>query len=110
MTANEYQREALVTWKKTPIHGFGWLYPALGAAGEVGELVNKVKKLFRDDGGTLTWGREKAMVEEMGDVLWYIAVMAHELGFTLEEVMRRNIEKLRSRQERGTIHGDGDNR
>lgn len=110
MTANEYQQEALVTWTRNPIPGFPYLYPLMGLVGEAGEIQNKVKKLFRDDGALLTAERRAALIEELGDAQWYLAVAAHELGTSLEEVMRHNIAKLRDRQERGVVQGDGDNR
>ena len=47
---------------------------------------------------------------ELGDVLWYISTLADDLGVTLEEVAKANIEKLQSRMERNKIKGDGDNR
>ena len=80
------------------------LYPALGLCGEAGEVAEKVKKNIRDgkslDGVGL----------ELGDVLWYISALADDLGVTLEEVAKANIEKLQSRMERNKIKGDGDNR
>ena len=80
------------------------VYPALGLCGEAGEVAEKVKKNIRDgkslDGVGL----------EVGDVLWYISALADDLGVTLEEVAKTNIEKLQSRMERNKIKGDGDNR
>ena len=80
------------------------VYPALGLCGEAGEVAEKVKKNIRDgkslDGDAL----------ELGDVLWYISTLADDLGVTLEEVAKANIEKLQSRMERNKIKGDGDNR
>ena len=46
----------------------------------------------------------------MGDVLWYVANLAKELGISMDEVAQKNIEKLQSRQQRGELHGSGDNR
>ncbi|MEZ4102976.1 MAG: MazG nucleotide pyrophosphohydrolase domain-containing protein [Candidatus Paceibacterota bacterium] len=48
--------------------------------------------------------------KEIGDVLWYLSALSNDLGFTLEEVAEKNLEKLKSRQERGVVHGNGDNR
>ena len=80
------------------------VYPALGLCGEAGEVAEKVKKNIRDgkslDGVGL----------ELGDVLWYISALADDLGVTLEEVAKANIEKIQSRMERNKIKGDGDNR
>ena len=61
------------------------------------------------DGKTLKECRAD-LVKELGDVLWYVANVAHELNITLEEVASRNIEKLQSRKKRDKLHGDGDDR
>lgn len=86
------------------------IYPALGLAGEAGEVCNKAKKIIRDDGGKLTDDKKEQLIDEAGDCLWYLANLATDLGVTLEEVARRNLSKLQSRQERGTLTGSGDNR
>ena len=85
-------------------------YPALGLAGEAGELANKVKKVLRDDGGAITEERRKDLLDELGDVLWYVAELATCLGGDLQEVAAKNIEKLQSRAERGKLQGQGDQR
>lgn len=86
------------------------IYPALGLAGEAGEICNKTKKILRDDAGNLTDEKRSQLIDELGDVLWYVANLATDLGVTLEEVARLNMAKLNSRKERGTIKGSGDNR
>ncbi len=81
-------------------------YPALGLAGETGEVCEKIKKHVRD-------GREldkKELAKEMGDVLWYLAVLANDLGLRLSEVADTNLKKLIDRASRGVISGSGDNR
>lgn len=81
-------------------------YPLLGLNGEVGEVCEKVKKHIRD-------GREldkEDLTKELGDVLWYLAITARDLGIDLQEVAEVNIAKLQSRKERGVIQGSGDNR
>jgi NTP pyrophosphatase (non-canonical NTP hydrolase) len=94
----EYPREA-------------WLaYPALGLAGEAGEVAEHAKKAIRDDGGSVSDERRAAMAKELGDVLWYVAQLASELGLALEDVARENLEKLSSRQRRGVLSGSGDER
>ena len=111
MIMNEYQKAAKDTVVYEPI-GKVPLYPALGLAGEAGEVANKVKKYIRVDGINAEFNHEekKELVKELGDVLWYLAVLADECGYTLEEVAQMNINKLMSRKERGVLHGDGDNR
>lgn len=108
MKLNEYQKKAT----ETAIYGSGskLVYPILGLVGEAGELANKYKKVLRDNGGILTPEVREAMKKELGDVLWYIAATANDLGTTLEEVAEENISKLKSRQTRGKIGGSGDNR
>jgi NTP pyrophosphatase (non-canonical NTP hydrolase) len=50
------------------------------------------------------------MALELSDVCWYVAVLAYELDYTLEEIMQMNLDKLSSRKERGVLSGSGDNR
>ncbi|WP_337845119.1 nucleoside triphosphate pyrophosphohydrolase family protein [Thermus sp.] len=106
MTLEAYQEEA----KKTALYpeAHRLLYPTLGLVGEAGELANKVKKVLRDHGGVLTEEAREALLLELGDVLWYVAQVATDLGVSLEAVAQKNLEKLRSRAERGRIGGSGD--
>ncbi len=85
-------------------------YPALGLAGEAGEVCEQVKKMIRDDGGRLTDTRRQALRKELGDVLWYVAAVCAELNLEMSDVAAANIEKLADRAERGVIGGDGDDR
>ena len=85
-------------------------YPALGLAGEAGEIANKVKKIFRDQQGTVTHENRAALSKELGDVLWYLAALATDLDLNLSEVAEGNLAKLRGRAEAGTIQGSGDER
>ena len=94
----EYPREA-------------WLaYPALGLAGEAGEVAEHAKKAIRDDGGMVSDERRAAMRKELGDVLWYVAQLASELGLELDDIAEANLAKLLSRQRRGVLSGSGDER
>jgi NTP pyrophosphatase (non-canonical NTP hydrolase) len=88
----------------------GLAYVTLGLAGEAGEIANKVKKVYRDQQGVPTAETVEKLADELGDVLWYCAMLASELGYNLADVASRNYEKLMSRKERGVIRGDGDNR
>lgn len=105
---NEYQRCAL----ETADYPKEWdiIYPTLGLAGESGEVAEKVKKTIRDHNGNFDTERCCAIASELGDCLWYVSVMAHDIGFTLQEIAEMNYEKLQSRKRRNKIHGDGDNR
>jgi NTP pyrophosphatase (non-canonical NTP hydrolase) len=94
----EYPREAWLT------------YPALGLAGEAGEVAEHAKKAIRDDAGQVTDERRSAMAKELGDVLWYVSQLATELGLELDEIAQGNLDKLLSRQRRGVLSGSGDER
>jgi NTP pyrophosphatase (non-canonical NTP hydrolase) len=88
-----------------------WLaYPALGLAGEAGEIAEHAKKAIRDDAGTVSDERRAAMAKELGDVLWYVAQLASELDLDLNEIAEANLRKLLSRQRRGVLSGSGDDR
>lgn len=108
MTLNEYMQAALET--AVYPEEYRIIYPALGMTGEAGEVADKVKKVIRDDNQNFSAARKIEIAKEVGDVLWFCATMAHDLGFTLEEVGIINIEKLKSRKERDVIGGSGDNR
>jgi NTP pyrophosphatase (non-canonical NTP hydrolase) len=84
-------------------------YCGLGL-GEAGEVQGKIKKIIRDDGGIVTQEKRLEIGKEIGDVLWYTARLAHELGFFLGDLAEQNIYKLEDRKERGVLGGSGDNR
>jgi NTP pyrophosphatase (non-canonical NTP hydrolase) len=81
-----------------------------GLTGEAGEVADKFKKVLRDKEGVLTLEDTQELVKELGDVLWYLANLAGELGVGLEDVAAGNLNKLFSRKDRGVLHGSGDNR
>jgi len=93
-------------------HGLNptWLYYVLGIGGETGELLEKIKKHFRDDYGEMTEEKKQEIIKEMGDCLWYHARLADVLGIDFNEVAKTNIIKLLDRKKRNKIHGDGDER
>nr|DAF77026.1 MAG TPA: hypothetical protein [Caudoviricetes sp.] len=115
-------KSAIYPGQGTP---FGVMYAALGLA-EAGEIQNKVKKMFRDDGvidfvdvreretvvrfNPITPERRAVIVKEMGGNLWYLAALAREIGTTLSEVAGNNLDELCGRTDRDTLNGDGDNR
>jgi NTP pyrophosphatase (non-canonical NTP hydrolase) len=108
MQLSEYQR---LSRRTAEYPREAWLaYPALGLAGEAGEVAEHAKKAIRDDGGAITEERREALAKELGDVLWYAAQIATELGLELDEIASANLEKLRSRQRRGVLSGSGDER
>ncbi len=110
MKFDEYQKKAHSTAIYPPLGGAGWVYPALGLSGEAGEIANKLKKVIRDKGGKLTDEDRQILKGELGDVLWYVSELAHQLGLSLEEIAQENIKKLASRAERGKLTGSGDKR
>lgn len=106
MNINEYQKQAA----ETAIYQDKVIYPTLGLVGEAGEIANKVKKILRDSSGEIQEEVRQNLISELGDVLWYVAALATDLRTELSEVANKNIEKLNSRKNRGTIRGSGDNR
>lgn len=107
----EYQ-DLLIKNSIYPGKGTTWGlgYTALGLTGEAGEVADKVKKILRDKNGEMGEQDKIAIKKELGDCLWYITASAMELGFTLEDVISANIEKMQGRRERGTLSGSGDDR
>ncbi len=108
MNFNDYQKAA----RKTAIYPetARVLYSTLGLVGEAGEVANKVKKIFRDDDGDVTSKRKAAIASELGDVCWYLAALATDLGLNLGDIAQENLDILADRRERGVIQGSGDNR
>ncbi len=106
---NAYQDAARRT-AAYPDVGANPVYPTLGLSGEAGEVADKVKKVLRDRGGVFDDPTREAIKLELGDVLWYVAQLASELGYDLEEVATANLDKLASRAARGRIGGSGDHR
>ena len=108
MKLNDYQQDAratcLDTAKNLP-------YLVCGLSAEAGEVAGKFAKYLRDGDSLKDFmAVEKEMIKELGDVLWFVAIMADELGVTLEQVAQQNIDKLYSRKQRGVLKGSGDER
>ena len=106
MKFDEYMIEAV----KTGVFPYeSWhTYLPIGLASEAGEVAGKFGKAIRkDDLQTLDY---EAVAAEVGDVLWYAANLAYFMNMSLEEIAKKNIEKLKDRTKRNVIHGDGDNR
>ncbi|GIU68429.1 MAG: hypothetical protein KatS3mg001_279 [Candidatus Pacearchaeota archaeon] len=109
MDFKEYQKKA---WETAiyPNKGKNFIYPALGLGGESGEVLEKIKKILRDEKSLLTEEKKEELLNEMGDVLWYLAALSTELNLNLDDIAKKNLEKLKSRKERGKLHGSGDKR
>lgn len=113
MTFDEYQKQALTTaytnpkYENTLMDKTIW---AMGVAGEAGEVVEKWKKMVAYNEGNITEEFLADIKKELGDVVWYIAVLADSLDISFEEIMQLNVKKLQDRQKREVIKGKGDNR
>ena len=108
MEVKEYQDKAL----STAIYKgqYSIIYPTLGISGESGEIAEKIKKVLRDKDSVFSDETKLEIAKEICDVLWYCNALSRDLGFTLEQVMQMNIDKLESRVQRNLISGNGDNR
>ncbi len=109
MDLDAYQRQARLT-AHYPEVGSNPIYPTLGLCGEAGEVADKVKKVLRDRQGVFDAQVLDGLKLELGDVLWYVAQLASELGFSLEEIGQANLSKLADRAARDVISGSGDRR
>ena len=110
MNFNEYEAKA----KETAIYPkeAKILYPTLGLGGEAGEVLEKIKKIYRKDPTfqTITNEQREEIKKELGDVLWYVTIIGADLGIHLEDIAQLNVQKLASRKDRGVLHSEGDNR
>ena len=116
MDFNEYQKLAMTTRNKDINQKDMLINSVMGLNGEAGEVADKVKKIIRDteyvrnEKGeiVLSDDNRENLALEVGDVLWYCATFAHDIGMTLEDVAKMNVAKLQSRQNRGKLGGSGD--
>jgi len=109
LTATYYQARACET-AIFPKHQ-AMEYLTLGLTGEAGEIANKVKKFIRDGATKDEYLAKRIEIGyEIGDVLWYCAVLADELEMNLGHIMEKNLQKLNDRKKRGKLSGSGDNR
>lgn len=122
MELNEYQQRAMSTCMDSCDN---FSYMMLNLVGEVGEFASKVAKAIRKEekivyGNELhthhkalesyDWDFTEELMKEAGDILWQLSGLCYVMGWELEDVARANLMKLASRQKRGLIDGDGDNR
>lgn len=113
LTFDEYQNGAAQTaiYPEANMGSVGALsYVTLGLVGEAGEIANKVKKVIRDSGGVVSTQTRFDLSKEVGDVLWYVARLADELGVPLGYLAQHNLDKLGDRKDRGVLGGSGDDR
>lgn len=109
MNLDEYQRGALRTAAARDKQN-ELFHLVLGLVGESGEIAEKFKKWVRDLDSDESQIDRAAVTKELGDVLWYVAVLADYLDLSLDDIATANLAKLASRQGRGVLDGSGDNR
>lgn len=97
MTINEYQSLAMRTLNPSLDRKDVLINGVMGLCGEAGEAIDIVKKHLAQ-GHPLD---RESLIKELGDVAWYLAETAYALDIPLEEVMRRNVDKLRKRYPQG---------
>lgn len=114
MGLEQYQAKALSTVVFP--REWGIVYTALKLSGEAGEVAEAVGKAIRagelvyplDSGsGTVHEELREALRDELGDILWYVAVLAHQLNYSLEEIAATNLAKLQTRKQRGELKRHG---
>lgn len=110
MTFDDYQKQAITTNLSKEDRLQELMQQVLGLGDEAGEVQAIFKKWIRDNDADPAKLDTKNVAKELGDILWYIAVVAHDLKIPLSEVAELNVEKLRSRQQRGKLGGSGDDR
>lgn len=109
MNFDEYQKLSLRTAAAKDKHN-ELFHLVLGLVGETGEIAEKLKKIVRDKNSDESVIDVDDMKKELGDVLWYVSVLADYLGISLNDIAEYNIKKLADRQKRGVLGGSGDNR
>lgn len=108
MTLNEYQKTAKSTAIYPTENNLGQIYLALKLNGEAGEVAELIAK--RELRGDNIPNYHDKLFKELGDVLWYISTLAYELGYTLEDVAKANLDKIADRAKRGVLQGSGSER
>lgn len=75
-----------------------------------GYIAGRIKKAYRDHDGNIDYDLRMVIAERLRSVTFHIAAIAYNFGFMLDTILQHNHDKLASRAQRGTLHGDGDNR
>lgn len=100
LTTYQQQRKDFAFYQDSKLVD-GLTYSVLALCGEAGELANKLKKSLRVN----KQADPLVLADELGDVLWYVAAVATELGMTLDEVAEMNIQKLQARRAADKVTG-----
>jgi NTP pyrophosphatase (non-canonical NTP hydrolase) len=89
-----------------------YLYPVLACAEEAGEVAGKLAKFVRKSLSEPVDSEQlrQDIKKELGDLQFQVSETARQFGFTLQEIVDGNVEKLTDRVERGVLIGEGDNR
>lgn len=103
MELNQYQASAM----GLRLESADDLYAKFGLVGEVGEIFSLLAKARRDG---KKFDHDLMIKKELGDVLWFIAAVAADHGYTLEDIAQCNLDKLYKRRDNNTLQGSGDNR
>lgn len=110
MTFDEYQKQALTTAIHHPDPLMDKTIWAMGISGEAGEVLEKWKKIVAYKDGVISDEDKHELSKELGDVVWYIALLAHSLDLSFDDIMQYNLKKLADRKARNVQKGAGDNR
>lgn len=110
MTLDDYQKRAKTTSTQLASDPFTPYYFTLGLTGEAGEVAEKLKKVLRNHNSDFSKLDLDDFKKELGDVLWYLAMLADHFGLSLDDVANTNLAKLADRKKRGVIKSAGDNR
>ncbi len=110
MTFDHYQKQAVTTAIVHPDPLMDQTIMAMGVVGEAGEVIEKWKKIVAYHDGQITDADKRELAKELGDVVWYIALLADRLGLSLDDIATNNLAKLADRKTRGVQRGAGDNR
>lgn len=105
----EYQEQSRV-FAQYPTLGYDFVYLVMGLTGEAGEVSEKFKKISRDKNGVISESDKIDIIQELGDVTWYLSQLCDVLDIEYSEIHSTNIDKLTSRLARNKISGSGDNR
>ncbi len=112
MNFNEYQklatRTSTILGERGAEHAL--MYFCLGLAGETGEVIEKIKKVIRNDNAIISHEKREQIKLELGDVLWYLSQVARIADISFDEVAKANIAKLADRAKRGVVKSEGDTR
>lgn len=115
----EYQKKAhktaiypkiIIIRKDGTKKDISWVYPLIGYLNEVGELAGKFKKVIRDNNFVISKQMKKEIESELGDCEWYKAELEYKLKLVNDQILRNNLQKLKSRKKRKVLSGSGDHR